>query len=294
MALFLQLVLYGLANGSVYALVAFGFCLVYKSTKIINFALGDFLTLGAFILWTLSSQLHLPFLLSILTGLCLIALLGLVTERLALRPMIGQSLLPTIMITIGLSSFIGGATNMFYSGPTQVYPHWLPDITLEFRGIFMPSEILAASIIAIIGLTIFTLIFRYTRFGLDMRAVAEDQEIAQAVGAKVNVVFSVTWTLAAVMAMLGGLVLGTIQGVNQGLLLIGMKVFPVVLLGGLESFAGAVVGGILIGVAETLSIGFINPLVGGGFEEIVSYVIMIIILFFKPYGLFGLRRIERI
>ena len=294
MVFFIQMVLSGLAVGSIYALVAFGFCLVYKSTKVVNFALGDLLTLGAFLLWTLSVQLHLPFWLSILIGIGLASLLGVIIERLALRPMVGRSLLPTVMVTIGLSSFIGGVTNMFYAGPTQVYPDWLPNISLELGEIMISSDILTSFIIAIATFIFFTLFFRYTKLGLDMRAVAEDQQIAQAVGAKVSFVFSMTWVLAAVLSMIGGLVLGTIQGINQSLLLMGMKVFPVVLLGGLESFLGAIIGGLIIGVAETLSIGYINEFVGGGFEEIISYVIMIIILIFKPYGLFGLERIERI
>lgn len=294
MILLVQLLIIGLALGSIYALVALGFVLIYKSSGVINFAQGDTLTMGAFILWSLFVWAHLPFWLGVLVGFGLAALLGLAVERFVLRPMIGQPLLAMIMVTIGLSSMLSGITNMIWAGPTRMYPDYLPNISLAFGALTISEELIACVIMAFVTMLVFLYFFRRTRIGLDMRAVADGQQVARSVGISVTAVIAITWALATMVSMLGGLLLGTIQGVNQGLFLMGLTVFPVVLLGGLESIPGAIAGGVIIGIAQTLAIGYIDPLVGGGMGEVFPFIIMILILLVRPYGLFGLARIERI
>jgi branched-chain amino acid transport system permease protein len=289
-----QLLVVGLAVGSVYALIALGFVLIYKSSDVINFAQGEFVLLGTYVCLTLSATYQLPFLAALLLTLVFSALLGWAVERVVLRPFIGEPVISMIMATIGLSSVMAGVVHLFWGTDTRVFPPIFPDAPLRLGGIVV-SQVYVWSLLAVLLLLgLFTLFFKYSKLGIAMRASADDQQAALSMGISVKMVFAVTWAISAIVSSVGGVLLGNINGVNSSLALIGLKVLPVALLGGLDSIPGAIVGGFIIGVLETLAGGYLDPIFGGGVKEVVPFVVLVLILMFKPYGLFGKREIERV
>ena len=284
----------GLVVGSVYAMVALGFVLIYKSSGVINFAQGEMLLTGAYLCQWLTVDVELHFAASLLITLAFSVVLGFSIERVCLRPMIGQPILSVIMLTIGLSSILRGLIILFWGTDTRVFPEIFPLDPIQI-GVVAISQVYISSLgLSVLFLTMFSLFFKYTNIGIAMRASADDQTAALAVGISVKRVFAIAWAIAAVVASIGGFLLGQINGINISLAQFGLKVFPVVILGGLDSVAGAIVGGVLIGVLESLSSGYLDPLVGGGVRDVAPFVLLVIVLMVKPYGLFGQERIERV
>lgn len=296
-----QFLVTGLLTGGIYSLVALGLVLIYKSSQIFNFAQGHLLMFSAFITWSLMVQQGWPIWVAILGGAAVAVLLGVLIERLALRPLIGQPILATIMMTLALSQIIQGVTILVFGGARQVFPEIFPlkPVIIPLGGdmrVVLKVALLWGFGLAMAGVAIFALFFRFTRVGLAMRAAAEDHQLAQSVGLKVRRIFAAAWAIAGVIGLVGGVIIGSISGVEPTLAGIGLKAFPAVLFGGLESIPGAIVGGLLIGVIENLvgglpanqAIRATNP------AEIAPYVILLLVLLFKPDGLFGLKRIERI
>lgn len=294
MDFFLQIVVGGFVLGGIYALVALGFVLIYKSSDAINFAQGEFLLVGAYVCLTLIATYQIPFIPAVLLTLIFSAGLGFAIERLILRPFIGEPVISMIMATIGLSSLMAGIVHMIWGTDTRVFPPIFQSDAVHL-GVVIVSPIYLLSL-AIVGLlfVIFTLFFKYSRMGVAMRATADDQQVALSMGISVKAVFAVTWAIAAIVAAVGGILLGNINGVNSSMALIGLKVLPVALLGGLDSIPGAILGGIIIGLLENLAGGYLDPMVGGGLKEVVPFAILIIVLMVKPYGLFGKKEIERV
>ncbi|UCC86150.1 MAG: branched-chain amino acid ABC transporter permease [Anaerolineales bacterium] len=296
-----QFLVTGLLTGGIYSLVALGLVLIYKSSQIFNFAQGHLLMFSAFITWSLMVQQGWPIWVAILGGATVAVLLGVLIERLALRPLIGQPILATIMMTLALSQIIQGVTILVFGGARQVFPEIFPlkPVIIPLGGdvrVVLKVALLWGFGLAMAGVAIFALFFRFTRVGLAMRAAAEDHQLAQSVGLKVRRIFAAAWAIAGVIGLVGGVIIGSISGVEPTLAGIGLKAFPAVLFGGLESIPGAIIGGLLIGVIENLvgglpanqAIRATNP------AEIAPYVILLLVLLFKPDGLFGLKRIERI
>lgn len=296
-----QFLVTGLLTGGIYSLVALGLVLIYKSSQIFNFAQGHLLMFSAFITWSLMVQQGWPIWVAILGGAAVAVLLGVLIERLALRPLIGQPILATIMMTLALSQIIQGVTILVFGGARQVFPEIFPlkPVIIPLGGdmrVVLKVALLWGFGLAMAGVAIFALFFRFTRVGLAMRAAAEDHQLAQSVGLKVRRIFAAAWAIAGVIGLVGGVIIGSISGVEPTLAGIGLKAFPAVLFGGLESIPGAIIGGLLIGVIENLvgglpanqAIRATNP------AEIAPYVILLLVLLFKPDGLFGLKRIERI
>ncbi|MDY7030452.1 MAG: branched-chain amino acid ABC transporter permease [Thermodesulfobacteriota bacterium] len=290
--LFLQFLVNGLMVGGVYALIALGIVLIYKSTRVFNFAVGELVVLGGFACWSLIAWCHLPVYLSIPLAMVIAIGMGFLMERLALRPLIGQPILAAIMATLALSLLLRGIMLFFWGASTIAFPtQILPGEPVSVGHLAFSHELLWAfgvSMVVFIALTVF---FRKTKMGLFMRATAESHQIAQATGINVRVIFGTTWGIAALVAALGGILVGARLGLGIGSTpLVAFKAFPAVIFGGLESVAGAIIGGLLVGILENLAGGFIDPKIA----EITPYIILLLVLIFKPEGLFGLKRIERI
>jgi len=295
MDFFLQLVINGLVVGSIYALVAMGFVIIYKSTSVLNFAQGEFLLLGAYISLALLTRWHVPFWATVVLTLGFAAALGLAIERLILRPMIGEPVVSVIMVTLGLSSILRAVVQGIWGTDTRPYPEIFPSAPMRI-GPVPVSRAYAWSLGCVVVLLVaFSLFFKRSRYGIAMRATAFSQQVALSMGISVRHMFALAWAIAAVVSAIGGILLGAVRtGVDQSLALIGLKVLPVVILGGLDSILGAIVGGLLIGVLENLAGGYLDPLLGGGVKEVAPFVILVSILMIKPYGLFGKVHIERV
>jgi branched-chain amino acid transport system permease protein len=292
MDFFLQLLIQGLSVGCLYAIAALGFVMIFKSSSILNFAHGELLAIGAYIFLVLSVWLNLPIYLAFIITFIGSFLLGFVIERFFLRPMIGEALIEVIMLTVGLAAMFKGLLLFIFSGNTYVYPNFLPaGFNIKIGNISISPVYTATFLITILFLIIFGLFFKYSSQGIYMRSVADSQVAALSLGVNVRRVFALSWAIASLVCAMSGIVLGILNGINvHDLSKMGLKVFPVVILGGLESIGGAIIGGLIIGVIETLVSGYFST----SLRDVVAYVVLVIILMIKPYGLFGLVEIERV
>jgi branched-chain amino acid transport system permease protein len=292
MDFFLQLLIQGLSVGCLYAIAALGFVMIFKSSSILNFAHGELLAIGAYIFLVLSVWLNLPIYLVFIITFIGSFLLGFVIERFFLRPMIGEALIEVIMLTVGLAAMFKGLLLFIFSGNTYVYPNFLPaGLSIKIGNISISPVYTATFLITILFLIIFGLFFKYSSQGIYMRSVADSQVAALSLGVNVRRVFALSWAIASLVCAMSGIVLGILNGINvHDLSKMGLKVFPVVILGGLESIGGAIIGGLIIGVIETLVSGYFST----SLRDVVAYVVLVIILMIKPYGLFGLVEIERV
>jgi len=287
---FVQLSVIGLANGAIFALAALGFALIYKSTGVINFAQGDFLSVGAYALYAGVATFGLHWSLGMLLAIAVAVVLALLVERLLLRPMIGESSIAVIMVTIGLSSMLQAVLLMLFGNAPRRMPRILPGGSIDLLGATIPVNRLVAIAIAAVVLGLFTVFFQRSRWGVAMRAVADDQPAALTMGISVPRVFAMAWALAGVSAVVGGLLVAELVGVSGTVAEFGLIVFPVVILGGLDSIKGTMVGGAVIGLLVQYTAGY----VGGGLQQVIPFVVLVLILLVRPYGLFGEVRIERV
>jgi branched-chain amino acid transport system permease protein len=285
---FAQLVVNGVVVGGIYAMVALGFVLIYKSSRVINFAQGEFLMMGAYVSLALIVGAGLPLLPAFALTLGFSVVLALVVERLVLRPLIGEPVISVIMVTLGLASVLRAVIQLCYGTDTRPYPELFSARPILVGGIPVARGYLWGFCLSFVLLGLFLLFFKLTTAGVAMRATAFDQVTALSMGVSVKRMFALAWGIAAVVSALGGIILGSIRGgIDMGLGGIGFKVIPVALLGGLDSVPGAIVGGLLIGVLENLSGGYLDPILGGGVKEVAPFVVLVLILMFRPYGLFG-------
>lgn len=289
MTTFVQLTVTGLANGAILALAALGFALIYKATGVINFAQGAFLLVGAYTIFA-AVGFGLHWSLAVAVAVVIALLLGMLIERLVLRPMIGESPVAVIMVTIGLASVLQGIVQVFFGTRPQRMPAFIPTGGAQLAGATVPTERLFAIVLAAVVLGAFTLFFTRSRHGIAMRAVADDQQAALTMGISVRRVFAMAWALAAVSAVLGGLLVANITGVSGEVAGFGLIVFPVVILGGLDSIPGTMVGGAIIGLLVQYTAGYLD----GALSQVVPYIVLVLILMVRPYGLFGEVRIERV
>nr|WP_245989627.1 branched-chain amino acid ABC transporter permease [Ureibacillus thermophilus] len=284
----------GIVVGSIYGLVALGFVLIYRASGALNLANGEFVLFGPYICLVLMTALNVPFLVAFIGTLIISAILGLVVERLVIRQLQNAPTISVIMATLGLSSLLAGAVHIIWGHTTRTFPPVFPQTPLNLGGIIVTPVYLWSFIIVMILLIIFSLFFKFSKIGLAMRAVADDRQAALSMGMSVKFVLAVTWIIAAMVAGIGGILLGNINGVNPTMSAIGLTVLPVVILGGLDSVIGAIVGGFLIGIIQNLAGGYLDPLVGGGLKDVVPFIVVLLILMLKPHGLFGSRGIERV
>ncbi|NUQ36936.1 MAG: branched-chain amino acid ABC transporter permease [Caldilineales bacterium] len=288
---FVQLTLSGLTNGAVYALVALGFVLIYKSSDVINFAQGEFLLVGAYVAYLMIGQIGLVWPLGVLLTLIVAVLLGVVVERLVLRPLIGEPIISVIMVTIGLASLLKALVNSIWGTNPQVFPAFIPKNEVHLLNATVTADKLWAIFLAVLFLVIFSLFFRFTREGIAMRAVADDQQAALSMGISVKRIFAVAWSIAAVTAAVAGLIVANTLEVSGNITGVGLRVFPVVILGGLDSIPGALIGAAVIGLLEAYSGGYVGD---GSLSQVIPFIVLVLILMVRPYGLFGQEIIERV
>jgi branched-chain amino acid transport system permease protein len=292
MDFFLQLLVNGISLGLLYALSALGFVMIFKSSSVLNLAHGELLAIGAFVFLVLAAWADLPVIIAFPLTLIGTFFLGFLVERLFLRPLIGEKLIEVIMMTLGLGIMFRGLLLFIFGGDIHAYPNFLPEgMSMQWGNIFIPSVNVATFIIGILFLLVFGFFFKYSSQGIYMRSVADNQPAALSLGVHVRRVFAMSWAIAFIVAAMSGIVLGIINGVNvHNFSAVGLKVFPVVILGGLDSIGGAILGGIIIGLLETFTGGYIST----SLREIIPYIVLVVILMVKPYGLFGLVEIERV
>ncbi len=290
MDLFIQLTLTGLTNGAILALAALGFVLIYKSSDILNFAQGEFLLIGAYVTYAMIAQFGLAWPLGLLLTLVVSIVLGVVVERLVLRPLIGEPIISVIMVTIGLSSLLRAIVSTIWGNQPRAFPPFIPSEPVNVLGATVGADRLWAIVVAVLMLGLFNFFFKRSKEGIAMRAVADDQQAALSMGISVKRIFAWAWSIAAMSAAVGGALLANIVGVGPELSGFGLRVFPVVILGGLDSIPGAVIGGVIIGLLEAYTGGYI----GQGLNQVVPFIVLIIILMVRPYGLFGQEIIERV
>jgi len=293
--LFFELLLNGLIIGALYGVVGMCFVLIYKASQVVNFAQGEFLLIGAWICWWLLTTWHMPFLWGFLISLAFMTLFGILVQLVVLRPLIGEPIISVIMVTIGLSIFFQALMKWMFGTFAQPFPPVFALSQVNVLGLHVQSAYLlstAASLVIMLG---FAWLFKYSRIGLAMRATAFSQQIASSLGISVRQMFALAWGISAAVSAVAGVVVGIVNGVSSALSYFGIKVFPAVILGGLDSIFGAVIGGLIIGVLENLA-QFLDSqyLNWGNLYEIVPFYVLIVILMIKPYGLFGTHEIERV
>ncbi len=289
-----QLVVTGITVGLVYSLIALGFTFIWKSSSVANLALGQMVLLFSWIAYGTLQQAGLPLWAGLPVTIAAAAGMGWILERVVLRPLIGQPILSLITVTLGVAFVFEGIVSMLWPVSTAAMPDFIPDKPVRIFGAVVSQEYLWAAGIALMLFILVSLFFRYHRMGVAMRAAADDQMAVWACGIPVTKIFSVSWMFAGALAAIGGVLMSSIGGITYGLVETGLKSFSVVILGGLDSFLGAIVAGPIIGLAENLGGGYLTELTWQGVKDVIPFIIIIIVLFVKPYGLFGQVRIERI
>jgi branched-chain amino acid transport system permease protein len=284
----------GVMIGLMYALIALGFVLIYKATDAINFAQGEFVMFAGFIAAGAAVAAGLSFWVSALLAIAGMVALGFGLERVVLRPLIGRPIIAVVMATIGLAAVLRGGAVLAFGAGTRDIAMPVGGAPLNLGLVLLSRVQLVGAAVSIVFLAVFSWFFLKSRVGIAMRAVADSQQVAMAMGINVERYFALAWAMAGVVSALGGVVWGAMLGVDNQLALVGLKVFPVVILGGLDSILGAVVGGLIVGVVENVAAGYLDPYVGGGTKDFAPYVLMIVALMIRPEGIFGRRRIERV
>ncbi|MBM4327471.1 MAG: branched-chain amino acid ABC transporter permease [Deltaproteobacteria bacterium] len=290
----LQLIVTGLAWGSVYALIALGFVLIFKATDIFNFAQPELMMLGAYLSFTLITALKLPFLPAFLVTLVLMTVISSLLEMMVIRPLVGEPVLAVIMVTLGLANVIRGMTGLIWGYEELQFPKpFSAQPIMLFGAAINQAEIFTILATALL-LVVFFIFFKYSRAGLSMRATAEDTSTAFLMGINVKRVFTASWAIASVVATIAGVLLATFTYLEPIMGHAGLKALPALILGGMDSVVGAILGGLIIGVAENLAGFYLEQYLGGGINEITAYVIVLIVMMVRPYGLFGTKEIERV
>ena len=294
MDLFLQLFITGILVGSIYALIALGWTLIYKCSGVLNLAMGELTLIGAYVCLTFY-QWGIPFILALAFTLVVGFALGLFTEHLFLRPMVGEPVLSVIMVTVGLSFFFKGVVELIWGTDTVVFtPTVFSPEPILIGTVVVGQVYLWAFVASLVLLLAFVVFFKYTKWGLSMQATADDEMAALSLGVNVKIVYALAWAIAFMAAGVGGTLLGNINGLNISVGYLGLLVLPAVVLGGLNSVPGAIVGGLVIGVLQNLADGYLSSYTPGGVKDLFPFAVMVVILLFKPYGLWGWARIERV
>ena len=297
MSYFFQLVVSGIVVGSIYALSALGFVLIYKSSRVLNIAHGQIIAAGAFITYALTVWAAIPIYIAFVMSLIITFFLAMSVERIFLRRLIGEPIISVIMVTIGLGSIIDGLIYLTPFGTENFsFPEFLPNTPITLGGVSISWTQLVGVIITFVLIGGFTWFFKKSTIGISMRAVSDDQLASMSIGISIPRVFGLAWATAGFSAAAAGGIIGNITGLNFDTLhSFGITVFPVVILGGLDSIVGAVVAGIIMGLIQQFAAGYLDGNWGlFGTADVLPYIILLVILLFKPHGLFGIHEIERV
>jgi len=289
-----QYSLEGVLKGLLYAVVAIAFIVVYRSGRILNLAQGEILVFMAYIIWTFFSLTIFPFWIALLLSFCAAVLLGLVIERFIFRPLIGQPIWAIIMVSIGLMILIQGIVQVGWGGVERPFPLIFPEAPVRIGELIFTSSIFWGGIISLAIVAGLTFVFNSTRWGLKLTAVAEEHQVAQALGISVKKSIAVAWIIGCALSTFAAIVFLNGQTLTFSAAVIGLHALPVVLLAGLESISGAVVAGIIVGVGESWAAAYLDPFTEGAMSQAFPYLLMLVVLLFRPQGLFGWKIIERV
>ncbi len=287
---FLEVTLAGLGSGGLYALAALAFVIVYKATRVVNIAIGEFLMMGAYVFYAFAAGMAWPVWAAIAGAVALSAVLGAVVERVTIRPMLGESPISVFMITVGLASILVGVVELIWTADQRRLPEFLPRAPVMVGEAFVAPKVFYGFWVALALVLLVLAVFRYWRGGVALRATASDQGAAYAMGINVPRVFSLSWAAAGAIAAVSGVIVGAIGGISSSMGVFGLSVLVVVIVGGLDSVAGALVGGIFIGLLEAWA----GAYLGGEYKLLATFVVLVAVLMMRPYGLFGTREIERL
>lgn len=294
MSKLIELILGGIMIGGIYALVGAAVVVVYKSTHVVSIAHGQLLAFGALFFYIFIVELHIPIILSLLLGLLCTTLVGLAVERFALRPLIGQPLFTAFMMTFTLFIAMDGVFQLILKGESKSYPTFFSQAIFKLGSYNIPVVQMISLIFAMTIFLALAFLFKFTKAGLSMKAAAEGHLLAQSAGVSVKRVFSMGWIISSLVAGMAGVAAAIIMDISYPLPYIGLKGLIVGLCGGMDSLLGALIIGILIGIVEQTGAAYLDPIVGGGTQEVAAYIVLLLVMLIKPYGLFGLVRIERV
>ena len=284
----------GALTGLLYALVAMGFCIIYRSGKVFNFAQGEMVLVGAFLVWSFGMALELPIWLSVLLAIVISMVLGLVIERLVLRPLIGEELFALVMVTVGLLIFVKGAILVIWGAEIRFFPSVIPMQAIIVGPFILDRALVYGAALTIVIAVLFSWFFNHTRMGLEMTAVAEDHQIALSLGLTVKRSIALSWVVSGILSTIAAIVFLNGRGMSFMASDIGFAALPVALLAGLESIGGLVLAGLIVGVCIGVAAFLLDPIFQGGVATVFPFIIMVIILLIRPSGLFGWKTIDKV
>lgn len=293
-AFFAVLVVDGALAGAVYALIALAFVVVYKASRMINFALGEWVLLGTRLVAAGVHTAGVGLLAAVVLACAGMVAVAVAFSRGILRHVANQPVIALIMVSIGLGILMRGSIPVVFAGVPGAIPLPTLDADIAVFGVLFAIEKLVAAVIAVLAIVALTWFFQASRTGVALRAVASDRQAASAMGIDVELHFTIAWALAGALSVLAGVLWTAVSGGGFGIEVLGLKVFPIVIIGGLDSIPGTIVAAIAVGVLESLAAGYVDPVVGGGFSHVASYLVLIAVLFVRPYGVFGRPDIARV
>ncbi|MDZ4360985.1 MAG: branched-chain amino acid ABC transporter permease [Variovorax sp.] len=285
-----EISLTGIAGGGLYALAALAFVMVYKATRVVNIAIGELLMVGAYLFFTFAASFSLPIWMAVLGSVIGTGLLGAVIERTMIRPLLGEPPISVFMVTVGLASILVGLVEIIWTADQRRLPEFLPNTPVMVGEAFLAPKIAYGALIAVVLIGLVLLLFRFWRGGVALRATASDQAAAYSMGIHVPRVFSLAWVASSMIAAVAGIIVGAIGGISSSMGVFGLSVLVVVIVGGLDSVLGALVGGVLIGLIEALA----GSYLGGEYKLLATFIVLVFVLMVRPYGLFGTHEIERL
>ncbi|MCU4121776.1 branched-chain amino acid ABC transporter permease [Variovorax sp. N23] len=285
-----EISLTGVASGGLYALAALAFVLVYKATRVVNIAIGEMLMVGAYLFFTFAASFALPIWMAVIGAVIGTGLLGAIVERTMIRPLLGEPPISVFMVTVGLASILVGLVEIIWTADQRRLPEFLPKAPIMVGDAFLAPKVFYGALIAAVLIGAVLLVFRFWRGGVALRATASDQAAAYSMGINVPRVFSLAWVASAMIASVAGIMVGAIGGISSSMGVFGLSVLVVVIVGGLDSVLGALVGGIFIGLIEALAGAFL----GGEYKLLATFIVLVLVLMVRPYGLFGTHEIERL
>jgi branched-chain amino acid transport system permease protein len=284
----------GLLIGCVYGLLGLGIVIIFRASEAFNFAIGEFLVVGSFLFYIFFFDLHLPFVLALPLGLLAAGAMGALIERLSIKPLLGRSALSMTIITLGLSSVLRSSVQLIFGAHSYSFFLDLPDISLESENLLFPSERIWAGLLSIVAFGFILFFLFRTRWGVAIRATSESQVKAMAFGIDARFILLIVWALSSMSIAMAGVMISNFGALSSLTGIAGLRAIPVVLIGGMDSIGGALIGGLIVGLCEALVGSYIEPLGLVGFKDVAPYLLLLIVLFIRPYGLFGTVRIERV
>jgi branched-chain amino acid transport system permease protein len=280
----------GIASGGLYVLAALGFVIIYKSSNVFNFAMGEMMMFGAYLFFAMTVQLHFGWPIAILAALAGSVVLAVAMDRVLLQPLLGQPAIILVMVTLGVGSMIKGVAGMIWGPDIVQMPEFLPRKPIFIGDILVPGKLAWGFLVVSIMAAAFMAYYRFSRAGIAIRATSSDQITAEGMGINVRRIFSLTWAIGGILAGASGIVVGSLNGITPSLGAVALNVLAVVMLAGISSVGGVIIAGIFIGWVETM----VGAYLGAAWQNFMPYLVVLLVMTVKPNGLFGEQQIERI